>query len=63
MVFVKRENYSKSEQQALVLSLVKTYEKGTKRMRKKKLTTVKSGEYITLSLSVRETFSYPMKKL
>ncbi|GBP66423.1 Mariner Mos1 transposase [Eumeta japonica] len=52
----ERGNFDKYEQQALELSLVKEYEKDTKRVRKRKLSADESAEDITSSLSGRETF-------
>ncbi|XP_023311929.1 zinc finger MYM-type protein 1-like [Anoplophora glabripennis] len=56
IISTERGNFDKYEQQALELSLVKEYEKDTKRIRKRKLTADESAEDITSSLSGRETF-------
>ncbi|CAG9793083.1 unnamed protein product [Diatraea saccharalis] len=56
IISAERENFYKYEQQALELSLVKEYEKDTKRIRKRKLTADESADDITFSLSGRETF-------
>ncbi|KAL4710117.1 hypothetical protein ACJJTC_016519 [Scirpophaga incertulas] len=56
LISTERGNFDKYEQQALELSLVKEYEKDTKRIRKRKLTADESAEDITSSLSGRETF-------